>query len=144
MQDFFQKSFATLQEINELRHKEALQITVRLNHLSELHTQHIPHIPHAPKARLPKELATPPDEDTILVERMVRKTSANMGNNRRQVLILMERGDKRSYQEWLTQQQEAEQITQTQAKARWSSFLNLPMVTRQTAQARQAAGRHIF
>ena len=50
LQLFGKLSFATLQDIDELRHKVALQIAVQLNHLPDLHTQHIPRIPHASKA----------------------------------------------------------------------------------------------
>ena len=89
LQLFGKLSFATLQDSNGLRHKVALQIVVQLNHLPDLHTQHIP---HASKARLPKELAIPITEVLILVERVVRKTTENMGNMRGQVLRLLERG----------------------------------------------------
>ena len=54
VQLFGKLSFATLQEINELRHKVALQITVRLNQLPTVQSQHIPRIPHAQKAHLPQ------------------------------------------------------------------------------------------
>jgi hypothetical protein len=104
---FGKLSFTTLQELTGLRHKVALQITVCLNQLPVIQTQHIPRIPHAQKARLPKELAILITEVLILVERMIRKTTENMGNMRGQVLRLLERGDKRNYQEWLTRQQEA-------------------------------------
>jgi hypothetical protein len=99
LQLFGKLSFATLQDINGLRHKVALQIAVRLNHLPDLHTQHIPRIPHASRARLLKELVILLEKVLILVEQMVRKTTENMGNMRGQVLRLMERGDKRNYQE---------------------------------------------
>ena len=56
-------------------------------------------IPHAQKAHLPRELGIPPEEVKILVERMLRKTAANGGNMEGQVLRLLERGDKRNYQE---------------------------------------------
>ena len=46
---FGKLSFGTLQDINGLRHKVALQIAVHLKHLPDLHTQHIPRIPHASK-----------------------------------------------------------------------------------------------
>ena len=72
----------------------ALQITVRLNQLPAIQSQHIPRIQHALKARLPKELVIPREEVEILVERMLRKTTANMGNMRGQVLRLLEREDK--------------------------------------------------
>ena len=135
----------TLLEINGLRHKVALQITVRLNQLPAVHSQHIPRIPHAHKARLPKELGIPQEEVQILVERMLRKTTANMGNMRGQVLRLLERGDKRNYQEWLTRQQSEGTITQSQMAVRWSSFLSLPIeAKRQRAnQAREALGRQV-
>ena len=80
----------------------ALQITVRLNQLPAIQSQHILRIPHALKARLPKELVIPLEKDKILVERMLRKTTANMGDMRVQVLRLLERGDNRIYKEWLT------------------------------------------
>ena len=102
VQLFGKLSFTTLQEINGLRHKVALQITVRLNQLPIIQTQHIPWIPYAHKARLPWEPGIPPEEVTILVERVLRKTTANAGNMQGQVLRLLERGDKRNYQEWLT------------------------------------------
>jgi hypothetical protein len=117
LQLFGKLSFATLQDINELRHEVALQIAVRLNYLPELHTEHIPRIPHTSRAQLPKKLAIPL-EVLIPVERMLCKTTENMGNMRGRVLRLLERGDKRNYQEWLTRQQEVGQITQSQAEDR--------------------------
>jgi hypothetical protein len=139
---FGKPSFTTLQELNGLRHKVALQITVRLNQLPAIQSQHIPRIPHAHKARLPKELGIPPEEVKLLVERMLRKTTANMGNMRGHVLRFLERGDKRNYQEWLTRQQSEGTITQSQMAVQWSSFLSLPMeAKRQSAnQAREALG----
>ena len=92
----------TLQDLNGLRHKVALQITVRLNQLPAIQSQHIPRIPHALKARLSKELLIPLEEVKILVERMLRKTTANMGNMRGQVLRLLERGENQNYKDWLT------------------------------------------
>ena len=89
VQLFGKLSFTSLLEINGLRHKVALQITVRLNQLPPIQSQHIPRIPHAHKARLPRELGIPPEEVTILVERMLRKTTANVGNMRGQVLRLL-------------------------------------------------------
>ena len=76
---------------------------------------------------------------------MLRKTAANGGNMRGQVLRLLERGDKRNYQEWLNQQQSEGTITQSQMAAKWSSFLSLPMeAKRQRAnQAREALGRRV-
>ena len=118
-------SFMTLLEINGLRHKVALQITVRLNQLPAIQSQHIPRIPHAHKARLPKELGIPPEEVKLLVERMLRKTTANMGNMRGHVLRFLERGDKCNYQEWLSLQQSEGTITQSQMEVQWSSFLSL-------------------
>ena len=115
----------TLLEINGLRHKVALQITVRLNQLPAIQSQHIPRIPHAHKVRLPKELGIPPEEVKILVERMLRKTTANMGNMRGHVLRFLERGDKRNYQEWLSLQQSEGTITQSQMEVQWSLFLSL-------------------
>ena len=52
VQLFGKLSFTSLLEINGLRHKVALQITVRLNQLPTIQSQHIPRIPHAHKARL--------------------------------------------------------------------------------------------
>ena len=71
IQLFGKLSFTTLQEINGLRHKVALQITVRLNQLPTVQSQHIPRIPHAQKAHLPRELGIPPEEVKILVERLL-------------------------------------------------------------------------
>jgi hypothetical protein len=70
----------------------ALHITVRLNQLPAMQSQHIPRIPHALKSRLPKKLVIPLEGVKILVERMLRKTTAIMGNMRGQVLRLLERG----------------------------------------------------
>ena len=75
----------------------ALQITVRLNQLPTIQSQHIPRIPHAHKVRLPQEPVIPLEEVMILVERMLRKTTANMGDMRGKVLRFLERGDKRNY-----------------------------------------------
>ena len=76
---------------------------------------------------------------------MLRKTAANGGNMRGQVLRLLEKGDKRNYQEWLNQQQAEGTITQSQMAVKWSSFLSLPMeAKRQRAnQAREALGRQV-
>ena len=76
---------------------------------------------------------------------MLRKTTANVGSMRGQVLRLLERGDKRNYQEWLNRQQSEGTITQSQMAGRWSSFLSLPMeAKRQRAnQAREALGRQV-
>ena len=83
----------------------------------------------------------------ILVERMLRKTTANGGNMRGQVLRLLERGDKRKNQDWLNRQQSEGNNTQSQMAVRWSSFLSLslPMeAKRQRAnQAREALGRQV-
>ena len=81
----------------------------------------------------------------ILVERMLRKTTANMGNMREQVLRFLKREDKQNYQEWLTRQQIEGHITQSQVSARWSSFLTLPMeAKRQRAnQAREALDKQV-
>jgi hypothetical protein len=119
---------------------------VRLNQLPAIQSQHIPRIPHELKARLPKELAIPLEEVKILVERMLRKTTANMGNMRGQVLRLLEREVNRNYKKWLTRQQTEEHISQSQASVRWSSFLILPMeVKRQRAnQAREALGKQVI
>ena len=112
----------------------ALQITVCLNQLPVIQTQHIPRIPHALTARLPKESAIPLEEVKMMVGRMLRKTTTNMGNMRGQVLRLLERGDNRNYQEWLTRQLTEGHITQSQMSARWSSFLTLSLeVKRQRA-----------
>ena len=89
---FGKLSFTTLQELTGLRHKVALQITVCLNQLPVIQTQHIPRIPHALTARLPKELVIPLEEVKMMVGRMLRKTTANMGSMRGQVLRLLERG----------------------------------------------------
>ena len=113
IQLFGKLTFTALIKRNGLRRKLALQISVRLNQLPVIQSQHIPRIPHALKARLSKELAIPLDEVKILVERMLRKTTANMGNMRGQVLRLLERGDNRNYQEWLTRQQTEGHITQS-------------------------------
>jgi hypothetical protein len=102
----------------------ALQITVRLNQLPAIQSQHILRIPHALKARLPKELAIPLEEVKILVERMLRKTTANIDNMRGQVLRLLERGDNRNYKEWLTRQQIEEHISQSQVSIRWQPNAN--------------------
>jgi hypothetical protein len=76
---FGKLSFTTLQELNGLRHKVALQITVCLNQLPVIQTQHIPRIPHALKARLPKELAIPLEEVKMMVGRMLRKNHYEYG-----------------------------------------------------------------
>ena len=146
IQLFGKLSFTTLQELNGLRHKVALQVTVCLNQLPVIQTQHIPRIPHALKARLPKELAIPLEEVKMMVGRMLRKTTTNMGNMRGQVLRLLERGDNRNYQEWLPRQLIEWHITQSQMSARWSSFLTLPLeIKRQRAnQAREALGKQVI
>jgi hypothetical protein len=145
VQLFGMLSFTTLQEINELRHKVALQIMVRLNQLPTIQSQHIPRIPHAHKTRLPRELGIPPEEVTILVEHMLRKTTVNVCNMRGHVLRFLERGDKHNYQEWLTRQQSEGTITQSQMADRWSSFLSLPMEAKrqQANQAREALGKQV-
>ena len=76
---------------------------------------------------------------------MLRKTAANGGNMRGQVLRLLERGDKRNYQEWLTRQQIEGHITQRQMSVRWSSFLSLPMEAKRKRanQAREALGKQL-
>ena len=137
--------FTTLQEINGLRHKVALQITVRMNQLPTIQSQHRPKIPHAHKARLPRELGIPPEEVTILVERMLRKTTANVGNMQGQVLQLQERGNKRNYQERLTRQQSERNVTQSQMAVRWCSFLSIQMEAKheRANQAREALGRQV-
>ena len=104
----------TLLKNNGLRHKVALKITVRKTN-SQNFTRSILRAFHT-HPRLDSLRNWSPDEVMILVERIVRKTTANMGNMRRQVLRLLERGDKQNYQEWLTRQQEAGQITQTQGE----------------------------
>jgi hypothetical protein len=110
--------FTTLQELNGLRHKVPLQITVRLKQLPDKQSPHIPRIPHALKTRLSKKPAIPLEELKILVERMLRKTTANMGNMRGQVLRLVERGVNQNYQEWLTRQQIEGQINQSRVSVR--------------------------
>ena len=79
------------------------------------------------------------------LQRMLGKTTANVGNMRGQVLRLLERGDKRNYQEWLTPQQSEGNITQSQMAVRWSSFLSLPMEAKRKRanQAREALGRQV-
>jgi hypothetical protein len=64
-----------------------------------------PAYPARTTTSFPKEPGNPIEEVKILVESMLRKTTANMGNMRGQVLRLLEQGDKRNYQEWLTRQQ---------------------------------------
>jgi hypothetical protein len=90
-----------MQEIQGLRYIVTLQINAHLNQLPEESIQHIPRIPHAGKNKLPNEQAIPIEEVQLLIQRMRRKAPGTTSQMRGKVLRLLERGDQRTYYEWL-------------------------------------------
>ena len=102
---FSRLAFAAMQEIHGIRYRVALQINAHLNQQLPESVQHIPRIPHARQNKLPKELAIPAEEVHLLVQRMQRKAPGTTSQMRGKVLRLLERGDQRTFYEWLQAQQ---------------------------------------
>ena len=65
---------------------------------------------------------------------------------RGKVLRLLERGDQRTYFEWLQAQQMCGTYSRAQMEHRWKGFLDLPMADKRhrANQVREASGRQII
>ena len=124
---FSRLAFAAMQEIHGIRYRVALQINAHLNQQSPESIQHIPRIPHARQSKLPKELAISAEEVHLLVQRMQNKAPGTTSQMHGKVLRLLERGDQRTYYDWLQAQQMRGTYSRAQVENRWSGFLELPM-----------------
>ena len=129
-----------------IRYRVALQKNAHLTQQSPENIQHIPRIPHVRKNNLPKELAIPAEEVHLLVQRMQRKAPGTTSQMRGKVLLLLERGDQRTYYEWLQAQQMRGTYSRAQMENRWNGFLELPMADKRHSvnQVREASGRQII
>ena len=135
-----------MQVIQGLRHRVTMQINVHLNQLSPESIQHISRISHAGKNKLLKELAIPAEEVHLLIQRMMRKAPGTTSQMRGKVLRLLERGDQRTYYEWLQAQHTRGMYSMAQLETRWNGFLTLPMADKRhrVNQAREGLGRQII
>ena len=77
---------------------------------------------------------------------MQRKAPGTTSQMRGKVLRLLERGDQRTYYEWLQAQQMRGMYSRVQMENRWKGFLDLPMADKRhrVNQVREASGRQII
>jgi hypothetical protein len=106
-----------------------------------------PHALHTPgRIRYPQELAIPAEEFYLLIQQLMRKAPGTTSQMQGKVLRLLERGDQRTYYEWLQAQQAQGMYNMAQLETRRNGFLTLPMAVKRhrANQAREALGRQII
>ena len=77
---------------------------------------------------------------------MQNKAPGTTSQMRGKVLRLLERGEQRTYYDWLQAQQMRGTYSRAQVENRWSGFLELPMadIRHRANQVREALGRQII
>ena len=124
---FTQMAFATLLDLNDIRYKTAIQLTMALACKPPQDTQHIPRIPHADKAYMRWDPLISEAETQLLITRQVRKSPGLTIDMRSRVNRLLTRNDQRVYAEQLEKDLAEGVITATQKASNWTSYMQLSM-----------------
>ena len=120
-------AFATLLDLNGIRYKTAIQLTMALACKPPQDTQHIPRIPHADKAYMRWDPLISEAETQILITRLVRKSPRLTTDMRGRVDRLLTRNDQRVYAEQLERDLAEGVITATQKASNWTKYMQLTM-----------------
>ena len=128
---FTQMAFATLLDLNGIRYKTVIQLTMALACKPPQDTQHIPRIPHADKAYMRWDPLISEAETQLLITRLVRKSPGLTMDMRSRVDRLLTRNDQRVYAEQLEKDLVEGVITATQKTCNWTSFMQLTMEAKQ-------------